>query len=333
MCSNDDIGNEQTSKPEKPSQNDLARLKWIDPCNDAKFTRKEPVISQDASSESLLQNIMSLVGEIFDDLSVLEQFPETTSRGAKAVPEKKIYLPEIRNDLDKIEKELWKIYVTLKNERNSFVKKQFDSLSLGESYQKLKINIGSGANLFKDWINIDVGGADLTLNVNWGLPFPDNSANFVYSAHLLEHLRYSDQAPVFVREIYRILNKGGVVRFVIPDVRKLLVAYAENDQEFFKSRQDFYPLSEGFLNKGVAALDYILLFCGAAPQLLNFNHKFGYDSNTLCNLLLSAGFQNARECSFQGSSHPELQLDDFGYNASTKNHNDQHFSLFVEATK
>lgn len=336
MDNNDDIKNED--QDEQPGY-DLERLKWLDPCREERFIRKELEIrqrdsgEQNASSEALLENIVRLTDEIFDHLSVFEQYSETTSRGAITNPKKRLDLPNARASLIKAEQELWKVYSTLKDRRKSFVKEQLKSLDIDEHTNGLKVHIGSGGHHLKDWLNIDAGGDDLALNVNWGLQLPDECATFVYSAHLLEHLRFSDQAPVFVREVHRILTKRGIVRFVVPDIRKLLVAYVENDREFFRSRQKFYPLNEGFLNDGVANLDYILLFCGASSQLLNYNHKFGYDSTTLCKLLVSAGFSEAKECKFQSSVHPELRVDDFGYNAQAKNLENEHYSLFVEATK
>jgi hypothetical protein len=320
------------NKRNKQPGYDLARLKWLDPCSNAKFTRKEPVIRKSDSSETVLQNIMHLTDEIFGYLSVFEQFSETTSRGAIADPERKLDLPRDRARLIKVERELWEVYRTLRNRQKSFVKKQLKSLGMSARVRGLKVHIGSGGHLLKDWLNLDAGGANLVLNVNWGLPLPDGCANFVYCAHLLEHLRYSDQAPVFVREVHRILAKGGTVRFVVPDIRKLFVAYVEGNRDFFAARDEFYPLSKGFMNKGIANLDYILLFGGAGSQVLNYNHKFGYDSTTLSKLLKEAGFRRVRESKFQRSAYPELRVDDSSYNARSSDRLDQHFSLFLEAT-
>jgi len=319
-------------KDEEPTF-DLERLKWLDPTSDERYTRNEVTLSVDASTESVLENIVRLTDQIFDHLSVLEQFPETTSRGATADPGKKVDLSSVRAGLVTAERELWKVYETARNRRQSFVKMQLEERGIDQNSSALKVHIGSGGHLFEDWLNIDAGGDELPLNVNWGLPLPDGCASFVYSAHLVEHLRYNDQAPVFLREVHRILDKGGTARIVVPDLKKLLVAYAKGDREFFKARQESYPLSEGFLQDCVATLDYILLFCGASAQILNYNHKFGYDFTSLRKMLLGAGFSEVTESDYQGSGHPELRVDDLGCNAQAKNRENQHYSLFVEATK
>ena len=315
---------------------DLDRLKWVDPKSKGRFKKRElrnHDWDSEVSSEIILENILLLIDQIFDHLSVFEQYSETTSRGAKADKHKLLKNINAKHALIDAYKNLWNSYSILIGERSTFIEDQIKSLKINKATKGLKIHIGSGGHNLNGWLNIDAGGEDFALNINWGLPFEDQSSRYVYCAHVLEHIRFKDQAPVFVREIYRILENNGVVRFVVPDIRKLMKAYVENDQEFFKVRNEYYPLSEGFLNNGVATLDYILLFCGAGSQLLNYNHKFGYDAVTLCNLLLSSGFSKTKVCEFQSSNFEELRVDDYGYNARAKNDENEHFSLFVEAIK
>lgn len=188
---------------------------WFDPCSKERFTPRDLVVQGDASTESRLQNIVRLVDRIFDHLSVFEQFYAETNGGGRAgyhaVADraKKLDSPSAKEGLVNAERELWEVYCSLKDRRASFIKQQFESLGIDEHTKGLKVHIGSAGYPIEDWLNVDAGGADLTLNVNWGLQLPDEGAQFVYCSHLLEHLRYSDQAPVFVREIHRILARGG----------------------------------------------------------------------------------------------------------------------------
>ena len=48
------------------------------------------------------------------------------------------------------------------------------------------------------------------------LKFHTSSVDFIYSSHLLEHL-WRDDAYFFLKESYRILKKGGVLRICTPD--------------------------------------------------------------------------------------------------------------------
>src|SRR4051812_37565367 len=126
-------------KVNKQPNYDLARLKWLDPRSDARFTRKELVVCQNGSSETVLEDIVRLTDEIFDHLSVFEQFSETTSRGASADPKKKLELPKVKATLVKAREELWKVYGTLRDMRQSFVKEQLNSLGIGEHTKGRKV--------------------------------------------------------------------------------------------------------------------------------------------------------------------------------------------------
>jgi predicted SAM-dependent methyltransferase len=303
----------------------------MDPLDGSRFVRKEPIRSVSGEAEDALESILRLTDGIFDHLSVFGQFAETTARGAIAGNTAAIDVASAAERLRRAEEELWEAYCGLRRKRAAYVSKQMQSGPANTT--GLKLHIGSANCLIEDWINIDAGGADLALNVNWGLPFSDGSVDFIYSSHMLEHLRYSDQAPVFVRELHRVLRKDGIARLVVPDLRKLLTAYVAKDREFFSARQRFYPISDGFMHEGVATLDYILLYCGVGPHTLNYNHKFGYDADTLCKLLCQAGFANARESAFQESASVELRVDNCSFDARAELNDGQHFSLFVEAVK
>ena len=316
-----------------PPDFDLRRLKWIDPSSDEKFVRKGPDRTRGDSSEAILENVLRLVDGLFDHLSVFEQYPEATSRGADHNQAATLRLPEVYRSLELAEQHLWAAFEQCAARRGPFVEEQLSGLQRMTVPDPVKLHLGSGAYPIEGWINIDAGGGDMALNLNWGLPFTPESARFVYCAHVLEHLRANDQAPVLLREVLQVLAKGGVLRLVVPDAKKLLAAYVSRDRSFFEARQKCYPLDEGFLDDGVATLEYVLLFLGAAPQFLNLNHKFGYDSESLRKLLLDAGFSSVRECGYEESPHPELRVDHAGFNASVQDWSGRHYSLFMEAVK
>jgi hypothetical protein len=142
-----------------------------------------------------------------------------------------------------------------------------------------------------------------------------------------------NQMPDLLREVFRVMAPGGTARFVVPDIRKLVAAYINGDTAFFDAKKEYYPVSDGFLDGGVTNLDYILFFCGAAHQVLNYHHKFGYDTHTLCRHLRSAGFSEVMASGFQESAYAELRVDDQSYNSVAADDQGNHFSLFVEVTK
>lgn len=129
-------------------------------------------------------------------------------------------------------------------------------------------------------------------NVEYGdvrgrLPIPDHSAEVLYSSHMLEHLDRRE-AVVFLAEARRVLRPGGIIRLVVPDLRKLAVAYiSDGDANAFVERTLMWTESPK------TTLDMVRrLIIGAR------GHKWMYDGESLCGLLRAHGFVDPRISSF-----------------------------------
>jgi predicted SAM-dependent methyltransferase len=94
----------------------------------------------------------------------------------------------------------------------------------------IKVNIGCGHRFHKDWINLDALPVDPTVRrfaCGEPLPFDSDSVDFVYSSHMIEHLR--PQAGLeFLSECRRVLKPGGWIRLVTPDFENFLIEYLDN---------------------------------------------------------------------------------------------------------
>ena len=212
--------------------------------------------------------------------------------------------------------------------RAPLVKRQLNALGVSPDSRNLRLHIGSGGFDLPGWINIDSWPAPLTINLDWGLPFAPASSRFVFLSHLLEHLFYGGQSQRLLEEIRRVLQPGGVVRIVVPDIGQCIDAYAANDREFFANRHGHWSAPVD----NPTRLEQFLAYAGAGPspsQLIE-SHKFGYDFETLQSCLQRAGFVNVRRCNYQGSAFAELRVDHASLNAHARN-GDRHYSLFVEA--
>lgn len=90
------------------------------------------------------------------------------------------------------------------------------------------LNLGCGARFHLGWTNADlhpVHESVRCLDVAFGpLPFPDAGFAAVYHSHLLEHLP-CDRTVVFLQECRRVLQPGGVVRVVVPDLEQIARLY------------------------------------------------------------------------------------------------------------
>jgi SAM-dependent methyltransferase len=91
----------------------------------------------------------------------------------------------------------------------------------------MKLNIGCGKRYHKDWVNIDINPRSKEVrkvNILKGLPYKDNYFDAVYHSHVLEHLP-KDRAEGFIKECYRVLKPGGILRVVVPDLENIVREY------------------------------------------------------------------------------------------------------------
>ena len=89
------------------------------------------------------------------------------------------------------------------------------------------LNLGCGKRYHKDWTNVDfISNNDnvVAANLLKGIPFPDCSYDVVYHSHLLEHLP-KENSLKFVKECFRVLKPGGIIRIVVPDFENMVNEY------------------------------------------------------------------------------------------------------------
>ena len=125
------------------------------------------------------------------------------------------------------------------------------------------------------------------------LPFEDDSLCAIYGSHVLEHL-YLDQADRVLKECFRTLRPGGVLRLVVPDLRSFVSAYLKHETRGGPTQvTNSSPADE--LNQR------LLLRTPCAPvgnilyklytALTNFHsHKWMYDTESLAWHISKAGF-------------------------------------------
>ena len=77
----------------------------------------------------------------------------------------------------------------------------------------LKVDIGGGLYPRAGYMTIDQEGADITCDLNDGIPLPDNSVGVINASHVIEHLRDPIKT---MREIHRVLVHGGWAFIEVP---------------------------------------------------------------------------------------------------------------------
>ena len=132
----------------------------------------------------------------------------------------------------------------------------------------------------------------------YGVPFTDASVDFLYSSHFLEHLSWGAGLRL-LRDCYRVLHPGGVIRLCVPDLEKAVQFYLRGERDRFLS----------------------YFFSDATGQ--RRQHRFMYDFELLYEALSSTGFVDVIKCEFQTGRTPDLlELD---------NRSDE--TLYVEAVR
>lgn len=231
-------------------------------------------------------------------------------------------------------------------------------------------NIGAGNFKVDGWVNVDMpsehyasfqeqsGMLAYDLTQRMPLPVQAGSAEIVYSSHTIEHV---DNAAVMnlLREAYRVLKPGGVLRLTTPCAEVIWRAYHNRDLPFFyeltkKARSGATTPAEAFLDmfgsqlcahntaegtkwsdddvEHVAttmnrdeALDHIASVCTYDAQHPQ-SHINWFTVSKLVAMVREAGFRNVYRSAVGQSSRPEMRdVRDFdGYHE---------FTLYVEAVR
>lgn len=64
----------------------------------------------------------------------------------------------------------------------------------------------------------------IAANLGYGIPLPDEAFDVVYHSHLLEHFT-KPAAAAFLKECFRVLRPGGVIRVAVPDLEAIARNY------------------------------------------------------------------------------------------------------------
>lgn len=92
------------------------------------------------------------------------------------------------------------------------------------------LNLGCGYRFDSKWTNINfvtTGENVIVHDLSRGIPFADNTFEVVYHSHVLEHFSKAT-AAYFIQECCRVLQPGGILRVVVPDLEQIARLYLES---------------------------------------------------------------------------------------------------------
>lgn len=115
------------------------------------------------------------------------------------------------------------------------------------------------------------------------LPLAASSVSVVYSSHMFEHLD-RERAAAFLREVLRVLEPGGMLRLVVPDLRREVDHYLETaDADLLITEMHVCaPAPKHVFDRIRNAI--------LGPR----HHQWMYDVRSLPKLLESSGFTEVR---------------------------------------
>jgi len=163
-----------------------------------------------------------------------------------------------------------------------------------ESHAVRKLQIGSGYNMLEGWLNADFNPStrqpgQIYLNATHRFPFPDESIDYVFSEHMIEHIWWPD-GQTMLKESNRILRPGGRIRISTPNLESIVSLL---DQPLTPLKEQYIKLST---DKYIPhAIDYQPGFV-INNFFWDFGHYFVYDTKTLELALRTAGFTDITCC-------------------------------------
>jgi SAM-dependent methyltransferase len=105
-------------------------------------------------------------------------------------------------------------------------------MSSSNSAGSKRLNIGCGRCYHSGWVNLDLNHPDPSViqhDIIQGVPFGENGFDVVYHSHVLEHLA-PEEGAVLIRECYRVLRPGGILRIVVPDLEQIARLYLQQHE-------------------------------------------------------------------------------------------------------
>jgi predicted SAM-dependent methyltransferase len=143
-----------------------------------------------------------------------------------------------------------------------------------------RLEIGAGISKKDGIVTSDLDlKSDYPFDLRVGLPFPDESVEFIYAEHVLEHFQYRD-VQVLLGECKRVMKPGAVLKVSVPDARVYLDAYCKPDGFDYRV---FCTFDTGLNYKfKINYVNYMFYMGG--------HHRHMFDEESLLSTLKCVGF-------------------------------------------
>jgi predicted SAM-dependent methyltransferase len=164
-----------------------------------------------------------------------------------------------------------------------------------------KLHIGCAWHLMPGWLNNDLYPTRkeaVHFDATKTFPIPSSSFDYIFSEHMIEHLTY-DGGAMMLRECYRVLKPGGVIRTSTPDLQFLIDLYKEPKSPM---QAEYIKVASKWDTRSAAEMDTFVI----NMYMRRWGHLFIYDEKVLRLTMERAGFTTIRRCNLNESSEPAL---------------------------
>ena len=180
----------------------------------------------------------------------------------------------------------------------------------------IKINMGCGWRNFGDeWTHIDGGDYEHLdySSITKLSQYEDNSVSLIYASHVIEYFD-RDEVETLLKEWYRVMKPGGIVRIAVPNFETITSLYSQQKYEL-----------DSFLG---------LLYGKMPMKNETIYHKTVYDFDSLSKILKNKiGFREVKKYHWQNTEHSKYDDHSQAYLPHMDKENGVLMSLNVEAKK
>jgi len=154
-------------------------------------------------------------------------------------------------------------------------------------YENMKLQIGSGGELCPGFLNSNVIGGPIHLDIRKKLPFKNSILDTIYGNSVIAHI-YKKDLMSFLKESYRVLKSDGKLILNTPDIKKIVSTFY-----FDKEYNKMVIISKKHMDVSLDDNFYIASFINNISHLFHAI-KYIYDFEYLRHLLELSGFKNVK---------------------------------------
>lgn len=171
------------------------------------------------------------------------------------------------------------------------------------SNEMRKLIVGAGRTFKDDWLCSDIKPKSanvMYLNAAKKFPFDDNTFDYIYTEHMIEHISWA-AGMLMLKECQRVIKPGGTIRIATPDLGVLIGLYRRNGD----------PLNERYINwitnKFLTDIHVNKASFVINNAFRNWGHQFLYDGELMEMAMQEAGFVNIQRCNLGESADKNLR--------------------------